>query len=85
MTSTAESQSPALSSTKDTNELPPLYHQTSQYRHWRFSYAQLLNIREASNAGAVERVKSNYEQELVSQYRQTVKNKMVYVTHKLPT
>ncbi|CAM0135616.1 hypothetical protein VKS41_005267 [Umbelopsis sp. WA50703] len=65
MTSIAESKSPALdSTTKDPNNLPLLYHQTSQYRHWRFSYAQLLSIREASNAGAVERVKSNYEQEM---------------------
>jgi hypothetical protein len=69
MTSIAESKSPALdSTTKDPNDLPLLYHQTSQYRHWRFSYAQLLSIREASNAGAVERVKSNYEQEMVWQY-----------------
>lgn len=82
MTSTADSQSPALSSTtKDTNDLPPLFHQTSQYRHWRFSYAQLLNTREASNAGAVERVKTNYEQELVSQYGQSAKINEVYPTH----
>jgi hypothetical protein len=45
--------------------LPLLYEQSSQFRHWRFSNAQLHDIRDIANAAAVERVKTNYEQELV--------------------
>ena len=45
--------------------LPLLYEQSSQFRHWRFSHAQLHDIRDTANAAAVERVKTNYDQELV--------------------
>ncbi|CAO3659987.1 unnamed protein product [Umbelopsis ramanniana] len=44
--------------------LPLLYEQSSQFRHWRFSHAQLHDIRDTANAAAVERVKTNYDQEL---------------------
>ncbi|KAI9312418.1 cyclin-like protein [Dichotomocladium elegans] len=45
---------------------PPIYEESSQYRHWRFSPEQLWDIRKASHEAAVERVKKNIEEELKS-------------------
>jgi cyclin H len=64
-TTTDSGDTPQDSGTPSSESLPLLYHQSSQFRHWRFSHAQLLDIRETANAAAVERVKTNYEQELV--------------------
>jgi hypothetical protein len=64
-TSTDSSDTVQDSGTPGSESLPLLYHQSTQFRHWRFSHAQLLDIRETANAAAVERVKTNYEQELV--------------------
>lgn len=41
------------------------HEEPSQFRHWRFSYAQLTEIRKANNAAAIERVKRNKEAEKV--------------------
>ncbi|RUS20531.1 hypothetical protein BC937DRAFT_95002 [Endogone sp. FLAS-F59071] len=39
------------------------HEEPSQFRHWRFSHAQLAEIRKANNAAAIERVKKNKEAE----------------------
>lgn len=44
----------------------PLYQESSQYRHWRFSALQLERMRRELNLKAVEVVKSNMESEAVS-------------------
>ncbi|KAH8548720.1 cyclin-like protein [Umbelopsis sp. PMI_123] len=62
MATTEDSTVTSESSASET--LPLLYEQTSQFRHWRFSHAQLHEIRDIANAAAVEIVKTNYEQEL---------------------
>ncbi|GAA5889368.1 hypothetical protein JCM5296_006342 [Sporobolomyces johnsonii] len=41
----------------------PLYHQSSQYRNWRYSKQELDKIREELNKQAVERVRSLWEEE----------------------
>ncbi|KAG0172472.1 hypothetical protein DFQ28_009637 [Apophysomyces sp. BC1034] len=38
---------------------PPVFEESSQYRHWRFSSSQLWNTRQTSNSTAVERLKNN--------------------------
>lgn len=57
-----------MSSTEEKPAKRPIYEESSQYRHWRFSAAQLREIREASNRAAVERVKQNVHEEMVRTY-----------------
>ncbi|GAA6002893.1 hypothetical protein JCM10207_001885 [Rhodosporidiobolus poonsookiae] len=45
----------------------PLFHQSSQYRHWRYSQQGLDKIRQELNAKAIERVRSSWEEERASQ------------------
>ncbi|CAG8587639.1 3834_t:CDS:2 [Paraglomus occultum] len=42
----------------------PLYEQSTQFRHWRFSSSQLENIRTQTNTSTVERVKRLLTEEL---------------------
>ncbi|GAA5890588.1 hypothetical protein JCM8208_004924 [Rhodotorula glutinis] len=44
-----------------------LYHQSSQYRNWRFSKQQLEKIRQDLNEQAVERVRTLWEEERAQQ------------------
>ncbi|GAA5940602.1 hypothetical protein JCM1841_000655 [Sporobolomyces salmonicolor] len=41
----------------------PLYHQSSQYRNWRYSKQELDKVREELNKQAVQRVRSLWEEE----------------------
>lgn len=41
------------------------YHETSQFRHWRYSVEQLAQIRKALNEKSVEVVRKNTEAEKV--------------------
>ncbi|ORZ25671.1 cyclin-like protein [Absidia repens] len=42
---------------------PLAYEQSSQYRHWRYSPAQLWEIRQACTEAAIERVRKNIEED----------------------
>lgn len=50
----------------DTLSLRPLYEESSQFRHWRFSELQLARMRQELNERAVAVVKKNMEAEKVS-------------------
>jgi cyclin H len=45
---------------------PQVYEESSQYQHWRFSPEQLWDIRNKSTNDAIQRVKRNVQEELVS-------------------
>lgn len=51
--------------TTEAKRLPPVFEESSQYQHWRFSPAQLWDIRNKSTEAAVNRVKKNIQEELV--------------------
>ncbi|GAA5848299.1 hypothetical protein JCM9279_001002 [Rhodotorula babjevae] len=56
------------SSTSISRQQPiQLYHQSSQYRNWRFSKEQLDKIRQDLNEQAVERVRTLWEEERAQQ------------------
>lgn len=55
-----------------TTARPPVYEESSQYRHWRFSPEQLWNIRKTSHETAVERVKQNIQEDLVRLHMRSV-------------
>lgn len=61
-----------MTSTENKAVKRPIYEESSQYRHWRFSAAQLWEIREASNRAAVERVKQNFQEEMVREQQQKI-------------
>jgi hypothetical protein len=44
---------------------PPIYEESSQYKHWRFSSGKLWEIRKANVEAAINRVKQNIQEELV--------------------
>jgi cyclin H len=44
---------------------PPIYEESSQYKHWRFSPEKLWEIRKANVEAAINRVKQNIQEELV--------------------
>ncbi|BGP25370.1 cyclin H [Rhodotorula toruloides] len=44
----------------------PLYHLSSQFRHWRYSTEQLEQIRKELNEQAIERVRKSWEEERAS-------------------
>ncbi|OAD79614.1 cyclin [Phycomyces blakesleeanus NRRL 1555(-)] len=48
---------------KEEKHLTPVYEESSQFRHWRFSSQQLLDIRTSCNAAAVDRVRRNFQEE----------------------
>ena len=48
-----------------TETLRPVYEESSQYRHWRFSPSQLWDTRMASHEAAVERVRRNFQEDQV--------------------
>ncbi|KAI8337414.1 cyclin-like protein [Chlamydoabsidia padenii] len=47
----------------DSQQKPLAYEESSQYRHWRFSPAQLWEIRQSSNESAIKRVRGNLVEE----------------------
>lgn len=51
--------------TTEAKRLPPVFEESSQYQHWRFSPEQLWDIRNKSTEAAVNRVKKNIQEELV--------------------
>lgn len=56
---------PSTSTLPTASASRPLYQESSQYRHWRFSALQLERMRRELNLKAVEVVKSNMESEAV--------------------
>ncbi|KAJ8663732.1 hypothetical protein O0I10_000005 [Lichtheimia ornata] len=58
----------------ESNARPPIYEESSQYRHWRFSPEQLWNIRKTSHETAVERVKQNIQEDLKESEEATSEN-----------
>ncbi|KAI9498699.1 cyclin-like protein [Zychaea mexicana] len=43
--------------------LPPIYEESSQYRHWRFSPSQIWDTRKSNHEAAVERVRRNFQED----------------------
>jgi cyclin H len=41
------------------SKLPPLFHHSSQYRHWRFSPSDLSRIRKETHDAAVQEAQAN--------------------------
>ncbi|GAA6032556.1 hypothetical protein JCM8097_004814 [Rhodosporidiobolus ruineniae] len=60
---------PAPASSGSSTPVQPiqLYHQSSQYRHWRYSKEGLNRIRDELNQQAIERVRSMLEEERAQQ------------------
>ncbi|KAJ2627728.1 hypothetical protein H4R22_004255, partial [Coemansia sp. RSA 1290] len=45
-----------MASAEETRQLPQLFEQTSQYRHWRFTPEALEQLRVANNQQGIDRV-----------------------------
>jgi cyclin H len=55
-----------MTDTDTETKKPQVYEESSQYQHWRFSPEQLWDIRNKSTNDAIQRVKRNVQEELVS-------------------
>ncbi|KAI9258915.1 cyclin-like protein [Phascolomyces articulosus] len=62
-----------------TTTLPPIYEESSQYRHWRFSPSQLWDTRNTSHEAAVERVRRNFQEDQ-EESKSTEANELKYLS-----
>ncbi|CAO3633577.1 unnamed protein product [Cunninghamella blakesleeana] len=54
---------------------PSLYEESSQYRHWRFSPAELWEIRQSCNTKAIKRIRENIKEDWDSRIDESFDNK----------
>ncbi|KAI8370472.1 cyclin-like protein [Radiomyces spectabilis] len=57
-----------------TKSKPPVYQESSQYRHWRFSPEQIWDIRRSRTTSAVDRVRKNVQEDMVTNQRHVPEN-----------